>query len=167
MAAADILDRPSYGGVCDMNTIPSCQEVHAMYGRRSNVRRVCRGLCGNDTTVIQLEEVKRIADRTFALIDSEKNGPSNPLTQNRRDFLEACASAKVDCRVLERRATENYWTERAVQTLKGPSAHALAPFENLKSSPHAWAKSDNWLIARAMKKEEIDQTDLGELMADL
>jgi energy-coupling factor transporter ATP-binding protein EcfA2 len=147
------------------------QQLLRLYSKDHRVLLIHMGgnslINGSQATEIQLQEVKRIAERAFALIDSEKDGPNDPLPQNRREFVEVCAKTGVECRVLERRATESYWTDRAVQTRKGPGGHALAPFENLKSSPHAWAKSDNWLIAREMTKEEVDQTDLGELMAAL
>jgi len=41
---------------------------------------------------------------------------------------------------------------------------ALEPFELLGNTPVGWAKNENWRIAKAMKKEDIDGTDLGDIL---
>jgi predicted ATP-dependent endonuclease of OLD family len=85
-----------------------------------------------DSSEIHLDELKRITPHIFALIDSEKDDENAPLSSDREGFAKNCRVAGIDCHVLERRAIENYFTERAIQTVKSPKYSALQPFEKLK-----------------------------------
>jgi hypothetical protein len=69
--------------------------------------------------------------------------------------------------VLERRATENYMTDRAVKLLKGNAYRELGPFETLRSASISWSKEENWRIAKEMTKEELESTDLGPFLSTL
>jgi ABC-type cobalamin/Fe3+-siderophores transport system ATPase subunit len=144
------------------------QQLLRLYGKDHRVLLLHMGgnslISDSQATEVQLQEVKRISEHTFALIDSEKGGSAESLPENRRAFQQLCQRAGIDCHVLERRATENYWTDRALQKVKGPSVPALQHFENLKLISPSWPKRDNWLIAREMTKDEVDQTDLGRFL---
>jgi energy-coupling factor transporter ATP-binding protein EcfA2 len=122
---------------------------------------------GSQATAVQLQELTRISNNIFALIDSEKSDPNQPVPADRQAFVDLCAQAGVGCTVLDRRATENYWTDRAVQNVKGPGFRALGPHDTLKTLAPAWSKSENWLIAREMTKDELDQTDLGSFLSEI
>lgn len=98
------------------------------------------------------------------MIDSERAAPGAPLAPERVGFEAACQRAGVTCHILERRAIENYLPERAVQKVKGSKYRALGPYEPLRAASPAWAKAENWRIAREMTRAELDGTDLGEFL---
>ena len=64
---------------------------------------------------VELDEVKRISVDVAALVDSEKNSENAPLPANVAGFKELCDAANIECKVLERRAMENYLTDRAIK----------------------------------------------------
>ncbi len=72
----------------------------------------------------------------------------------------------LKCKVLQRRATENYFSEQAIQYLY-PQLRALGPFEPLKALQNHWPKKKNWRIAKATKKEEIEGTDLWKILTEI
>jgi ABC-type cobalamin/Fe3+-siderophores transport system ATPase subunit len=123
---------------------------------------------GSDDTRRQLEEIRRISDNVFALIDSERQAPGAPLCSKRKGFQQRCQEAGVRCRVLERRALEHYLTDSAIKRVMGNKYRALAPYEGRTTVQVIWSKQDNWKIAREMSAEEIESTeDLGEFLRHL
>ena len=112
----------------------------------------------------QLQELKRLAPKVTAIIDSELESPTALLEPNRQAFVEACKKADINVKVLERRAMENYFTENAIQTAFNGQYHALGPYEKLTGM---WNKNDNWRIAESMSKAELEATDLGKYLASL
>lgn len=115
----------------------------------------------------QLEEIKRIANRVVAIIDSERNAKNMPLSPNRQAFVELCNNAGVPCTVLERRALENYFTDRAVKAGFGKEFQALGPYDCLRDTRPAWPKPQNWRAAHHVTKEELGATDLGRFIETL
>jgi ABC-type branched-subunit amino acid transport system ATPase component len=115
----------------------------------------------------QLHEIKRISANISALIDSERDVQGAPLSPERQSFVEACANAGISCHVLERRATENYLSDRAVKQIKGDAYRSLHSFEKLKDASPTWAKSENWKIAREMTLNDLENTDLGSFLRSL
>ncbi len=115
----------------------------------------------------ELAEIKRISDNVSALIDSERTSPNLPLDTTRAAFVDTCKRVGILCHVLERRAIENYLTDSAIKHVKGEKYRALAPYEPLKSASPAWAKAENWRIAREMRKEDLQGTDLGGFLDSL
>lgn len=115
----------------------------------------------------ELQEIKRISNSIFALIDSERTRQGQQLDSRRQDFVEVCKRVEIGCYVLDHRAIENYFSDRAVKKVKGDKYGALHPWQALKDANPAWAKEENWRIAREMTREEIDQTDLGRFLASL
>src|SRR5262249_45361450 len=107
--------------------------------------------------------------KVWALIDSERTGPGDPLPLNRREFVHTCADSAVpiDCHVLERRATENYFFDRAVKKTFGNAYRALGTYEKLADVSPAWPKSENWRIARQVDPDDLLATDLGQFLQDL
>jgi predicted ATPase len=118
----------------------------------------------NEHSIEELREIQRISDQIYILIDSEKNSPSAELEQCRQKFKQNCDMNGIHCHILERRATENYFTDRAIKSLKGDSYSALDNYQLLGNSSLGWHKSENWLIAKEMNKEELESTDLGEFI---
>ena len=82
-------------------------------------------------------------------------------------FVELCGRLGIECHVLVRRATENYFTDRAVKEVFGKGHAALEHYENLSSHRPGWPKSKNWRIARKMELDELRDTDLGEFLEKL
>ncbi|PYV47845.1 MAG: hypothetical protein DMG92_15400 [Acidobacteria bacterium] len=114
----------------------------------------------NGVSELELEELKRISEKVSALIDSERSSPGETLSSARENFQRSCVAANINCHVLERRATENYFSESAIKTAVGSQHAALAPYERLKDRQSRWNKSQNWKIARDMTLSEIEGTDL-------
>ena len=100
------------------------------------------------------------------MIDSERKIEGETLEHPRLGFVEACNTVKIPCKVLDWRAMENYFPDRAVKAAKGQSAHALGPFDDRAGS--AWGKNENWLVATEMTREEVlNAGDLGAFLATL
>jgi hypothetical protein len=118
----------------------------------------------NGDRSLELEEIKRITPQVFALIDSELDAPTANVEKARVDFLNVCDRLKIRRHVLERRATENYFTDAAVKAAMGPKYKALGKHEDLRLAVPSWSKSDNWRIARRMSKADLESTDLGKFI---
>lgn len=112
----------------------------------------------------ELAEIVRITPNVAALIDSERAFEAEPLESAREGFASDCAAVGIRCHVLERRSLENYFTEQAINSLYGPGAAALGPYD---PTPPGWKKADNWRIARSMSQADIANTDLGHFLASL
>lgn len=151
--------------------VVAVQQLLRTYGKDHKVVILPMGgsslINGTNETELQLQELKRISGNIFALIDSERNSTDDSLPSARLEFLHLCKAAEVHCHVLERRAMENYWSEPAIQKIKGIKYGALLAYQKLESVPQPWAKSENWLIAREMTMEDLNQTDLGAFLAAL
>jgi energy-coupling factor transporter ATP-binding protein EcfA2 len=115
----------------------------------------------------ELLEVTRICPHVSALIDSERSAPGAPLDPARASFAEACSKAGIQCCVLERRGIENYFATSAVQKVKGEKYRALGHYERLSDRSPAWAKAENWRIAREMDSGDLEGTDLGAFLKSL
>ncbi len=113
----------------------------------------------------ELQEVRRITEHVFAVIDSEKDSEAAPADTSRQSFAENCKRVGIDCHILDWRATENYLTDRAVKRIKGESYRALENYEKIDAPSPRWLKTENWRIAREMSLEELLSTDLGEFLA--
>jgi energy-coupling factor transporter ATP-binding protein EcfA2 len=121
----------------------------------------------NKTSEAEPNEIKRISENVCAVIDSERTAADSPLSSDRQAFANTCQRASIDCHVLDRRATENYFSDRAVKAVKADKYRALEPYEALKDVPCGWAKAENWRIAREMTLDELEGTDLGEFLVAL
>lgn len=121
----------------------------------------------NEKAELELQELTRIPAKFFALIDSEKGSAEEPLHNSRAAFREICQKLRITCRVLERRALENYLTDAAIKAEKGDKYRALEYYESLEKVNPSWAKTENWCIARRMKLQDIKDTDLGLFLASI
>lgn len=120
----------------------------------------------------QFEEIINLHGdiQLFSMIDSEKSSARAKLEQPRIDFLNVCRQFKVTCHILELRAMENYFTQKAIdKTFPNRRYHALKPYDRLKDLPatRRWSKDQNWKIARNLSMAELMQTDLGQFLASL
>ena len=121
----------------------------------------------NGNIDVPLQEIKRIGANVSALIDSDPDNLSGKLPVERQAFVEKCRENRIECCVLQRRAFENYLTERAIKRVKGNKYSALAPDQKLEDASLPWGKEENWLIAREMEREEWEQSDLGKFLSSL
>ena len=121
----------------------------------------------NENSEAELQEIKRISQNVSALIDSERDAPDAPLSANRQAFVDVCKRLSMPCHVLDLRAIENYFTDRALKAIKGEKYEALGPYQKLEDAPLSWGKEENWRIAREMTLEELQSTDLGQFLESL
>jgi energy-coupling factor transporter ATP-binding protein EcfA2 len=112
----------------------------------------------------ELQEVTRICPHTFAVIDSERQNAGDQIDVGREAFVQNCRDLQIDCLVLEFRAIENYLSDRAIKLAQGSAYSALTPFQG-RQGLNLWPKTENWKIARAMERAEIEATDLGQYLA--
>ncbi len=113
----------------------------------------------------ELAELARLSDHVYALIDSERAGSTAALERPRAEFQRICGGLGIECKVLDRRATENYFTGRAVKMVY-PDKNELALYEKLGQGT-GWPKRENWRIAKQMLQSEIDGTDLGSFLKSM
>jgi ABC-type cobalamin/Fe3+-siderophores transport system ATPase subunit len=114
-----------------------------------------------------LIQVLRITPHVHVLIDSERTAAQEMLAQDRRDFIKVCKRLGIPCKVLDRGAIENYFPASVVQSELGNQYKALNHFEKLEDITPRWSKSQNWILARALSKEDILNTDLGVFLSQL
>ena len=114
----------------------------------------------------EIQELFRVSNDVSALIDSERKSEGAALGDNQSAFARTCGDAGVKICVTERRAIENYFTDRAVKLALGQKHSALQPFEVLKEHPNAWHKRENWRIAARMTIDELANTDMGRFLRD-
>jgi ABC-type cobalamin/Fe3+-siderophores transport system ATPase subunit len=149
--------------------VQTFQQILRRYGKDHQV--VLLPLGGNtlisDSSVAELAEITRISDDISAVIDSELPSAGASMDPIRTRFVETCAKLKIKCHVLERRATENYLSDRAVKEVKGAKFRCLGAYEKLSDVAPSWSKSENWRIARRMTRDELDATDLGKFLAEI
>ena len=121
----------------------------------------------NGNRELELAEIQRISPYVDVVIDSERGTESEVLAPERESFRKICTKLGIRCHVLHRRAIENYFSERAIKSVKGEKYRTLGPFERLKDAVPGWAKAENWRIAREMTLDELEDTDLGEFLNSL
>ena len=115
----------------------------------------------------ELAEFRRVHSNIYAVVDSERPGEGQPADANRQAFQKACAELGYKALLTERRATENYFSDSAIKATLGEKYRALQPYELLRNAQPSWAKHDNWRIAQAMTRAEIDATDIGQFLAGI
>jgi hypothetical protein len=69
-----------------------------------------------------------------ALVDSERASAAGAPKAERVAFAEACRKLGFNVHLTERRATENYFLDRAVKAVKGDKYSALGPHDRLKDA---------------------------------
>lgn len=150
-------------GVTDVKTV---QQFLRRYGKEHSVvvvplggSQFIRG--GLD---LELAELKRLTKRIAVIVDSERTAAASPPDKAHLEFQATCKTLGFDVLLTKLRATENYFTDRAVKAALGPRFSAIGPYELLRESVQPWAKSDNWRIAREMTRAEIDASDLGPFL---
>lgn len=115
----------------------------------------------------ELRELRRITTNISCIIDSEISSKDNPLSEDRQKFVDLCKKLNFDICVTEKRATENYLSEKAIKNICGEKYCELGPYEKLSDCEHTWSKSKNWRIAREMSWDDLKDTDVGKFIERL
>lgn len=116
----------------------------------------------------EINDIKRITEHIYVLIDSEKLSSEEQISEHRKRFLDFCQDSNIECHVLKYRAIENYFPDRAVKMAIGERFSALTPYEKIAHKGKlGWSKSDNWRMAKEMTIEELSKTDLGKFLEKL
>lgn len=118
----------------------------------------------NGKVAQELGEIKRLSGDIAVIIDSEKRSHEEDLAKDREVFEQNCKELGFKTLVTQRRATENYLSELAIQKVKGSKYKALGEFQKLNEADFPWSKSENWKIAREMELIELEGTDLLEFL---
>jgi predicted ATPase len=116
----------------------------------------------------ELAELKRLCDYTYALIDSERKSEGEEIETPRKAFVETCTRLGIVCKVLDRRATENYLPARAIkEAFPNHPYKELGPYEKLGDVQPSWGKTENWRVASEITKDELLNTDLGKFLQEI
>jgi ABC-type branched-subunit amino acid transport system ATPase component len=116
---------------------------------------------GND---MELAEIKRISPHVFAIVDSERSAAAQGLPSDRAGFEASCKNVGIDVLVTNKRATENYFPEAAVQRVFGNHVKALGDYDLLAKHVSGWRKADNWRVADSMTQAELMSTEFGPFL---
>ena len=121
----------------------------------------------NRERAAQLEEIKRITSDVVAIVDSERTEAGGALKEEVAAFQDTCESLGITCHVLERRALENYISDRALKVTFGDAYVAPEHFQRPKDLQLGWSKAETWRAAREMTLDELQGTDLATILSAL
>jgi energy-coupling factor transporter ATP-binding protein EcfA2 len=107
-----------------------------------------------------LVEMQRLAPEVRVLLDSERESAGGAPKAGREEFVTNCAKLGILVKLTDRRSIESYFSDRAVRHVFGEDFAAPAPFESVKRLKHGWKKHENWKVAREIRVEELEGTDL-------
>jgi len=151
-------------GVNDVRTV---QQFLRLLGKDNRV--VVFPLHGNELAAggreVELAEIRRLSARLFALVDSERTSSGDAPDSSRIAFAEVCKKLGIDVCVTERRAIENYLSDRAVKEVFGAQYSALKPYEQPRDVKPSWGKDASWRAAQRMTKSELGETDVYEFLS--
>lgn len=150
--------------------IKAIQQVLRMLGKDNEIVLIPLGGSSmiNGRREAELEELKRISENVYALIDGEKASPEASWPRERSDFHKTCTNAGIKCHITERRSLDNYMSDSAVKKAIGVNVQALGPFERLKDpGKNGWGKSENWRIAIHMSATEWLENDVGKFLSEI
>jgi ABC-type Mn2+/Zn2+ transport system ATPase subunit len=142
-----------------------------LYGKADKVIVIPLGGSGmiNGQRREELQEIIGITANPaeiLAIIDSERTSRGGPPKAEHEEFRNVCAGLRIRCHLLDRRATENYFPEPAVQRGMGASYHALGHYDPLEKQKH-WRKRYNWRIAQHMTTADLVGTDIDQFIVAL
>lgn len=115
----------------------------------------------------ELGELTRLTQNISALVDSERTSQEDKPAKQRTAFEVTCKKLGIDVLLTNRRATENYLSDRAIKNVLGEKYRGLGYHELLADCVPCWSKNDNWKIARQMEWAEIKDTDVGRFLEQL
>ena len=149
-------------GVNDVRTAQALLRVYGK-GRHTVVLPLGGDSMANGKRDDELSEVLRLAGpdgKVFALVDSEREVAGSLPLKARQRFSEICVKLNVKLCVTDRRAIENYLTQKSLDAAFTPGLYrALEPYA--KPGVGFWGKGESWRAAKHMTTEELATTDLG------
>jgi energy-coupling factor transporter ATP-binding protein EcfA2 len=149
-----------------VNDVKAIQQLLRLFGKEHTT--VILPLGGDQLVTgareYELNELRRLSGNIFAVVDSERPGEGAGAAERRMAFGEVCKKVGFDLCLTERRAIENYFSDYAVKAAFGPSFEQLQPYERLDDHPNGWSKSDNWRIARHVRKADLLLSDVGAFL---
>ncbi len=147
--------------------VRAVMQMLRLYGAEHRVALIPMGggeLLAADIAV-ELAELQRLGPVTY-LIDSERTSPGSDPAGTHVAFMAAASRLGIEGHMLERRALENYYTQRAVTAALGAHVKSLGPFEKF-SGGTGWRKTHGWKIAAELMREELEASDLGGFLSAL
>lgn len=121
----------------------------------------------NQCTPELLQHLKKMCDPIEVVIDSERRSADAQLEAKRAKFVESCEEAGIPCHVLRLRSLENYYSDRVVKKVFGEQFREFGPYGSRDAGGQWWAKSDGWKLAREMTVDELQGSDLGEIISKI
>jgi ABC-type branched-subunit amino acid transport system ATPase component len=122
------------------------------------------GAMMKDDIAFELRELRRIGVEIFAVVDSDRKSASDSPSAAALVFKKACDAESIACHILDRHSTESYFSRRAIDIVYTEAPPAFGPFEK---APKGWQKGLNWRIAREMRLDELEGTDLLDFLRTL
>jgi hypothetical protein len=116
---------------------------------------------------VELGELARLSRNVSVLFDSERPAPEAAPLAGREDFAKICEKLGFSVCMTDRRALENYLSDRAIKDEMGEKYSALPNFVRLEDHKPCWRKTESWRIARRMREDEIVGTDVGRFLQAL
>lgn len=109
----------------------------------------------------ELKELSRFNAKSISVVfDSERTSRNAVLSDKLAGFKKTCELLNFDVFPTEVHSTENYITQKAIDTVLGKGYKQLGPFENFNTVQKKWSKDKNWLMFREMTKEDFNNTEL-------
>jgi len=111
----------------------------------------------------ELAELKRLNAKSYNVIfDSEFKNDKRKLSVKLQSFNDLCLSLKFNVFPTDVYATDNYITQKAINSVIGKSFTALGKFENLNDRDinKGWNKAENWKMFREMDKADFKESKL-------
>lgn len=141
------------------------REILRLYGIENKfiILPIGQELIAADTTkmIEELSELTRFNTSVAVIIDSELENSSATLARDRKTLLDECKKLGFATFATDKRATENYITQEAIDKL-GLGVNALTQYEE---RPLSWVnKHKNWLLFNQMKKNDFIGTKLDEFI---
>jgi hypothetical protein len=109
-----------------------------------------------------LIELRRLSDKVYAIVDSERSNGEKRAIDERLEFERNCKRLGICCHLLELRSVENYFSDGAIKSILGEQFAALGPYDPV---PTGWSKALNWKIADAMLDGDFTSPDMLEFLA--
>lgn len=115
------------------------------------------------------EQWRSLHPKIGAMLDSERKFVGEEPPKERQEIKGKLERAGIRCHLTAHRATENYFTERALKLVYGGCPNSLDRFgdPNLANQGvKQFSKSRNGEVAQAMEWAEIETTDIGARIED-
>jgi hypothetical protein len=121
-------------------------------------------LGGDDpaSDAFDINQLVTLNPNCLVVLDSERTGPSGSPKAARLTTQGKCQQAGITCLLTDRRATENYFTSRALASIYPNVPPQIDPYAKLTNYIPSFSKDNNGMIAAAMDWSDLSSTDVGE-----